>query len=145
MSAWWTSKKHIDLIVTSAIALKLVEPDNATETGKMLRMENARSLICRYNDEWSEYRPQIDDYVFRPAPDENLLGVFLALRSYGYQSCETVAYPTSTAGQFVERMSKAILVKLGLDEQGAMKAGQPYAHGENGYWSYEEWPELIGV
>ena len=145
MSAWWTSKKHIDLIVTAAIALKVIQPQDATETGQMLRRGNARSLENRYGDDMGQYRAEIEGYVFCPAPDENLPGVNIALRSYNYQSCETASYDDTDAAKFVERMARAIEAKLGMTENELWLAGRPYAHGVGGYWSYEEWPELVGA
>ncbi len=139
MSAWWTSKKHVDLLVTAAIGLKVVQADDATETGKMLREENAVSLVTRYGDDMSGYQSDIDEYVFKPAPDENLGGVYIALHSYDYQACEGKEYDNSEAFKFVASLGAAIEAKLGQTHEQIFKAGEKYAHGPGGYWSVSEW------
>jgi hypothetical protein len=68
MSAWWTSKRHIDLIVTAAISLGQISENEATSTGKMLREANALSLRTLYertlyekaDEYWREMSEAID-------------------------------------------------------------------------------------
>lgn len=142
MSAWWTSKRHIDKIVTAAIGLGLISESEATATGKMLRAENAKSLLTRYSDDPEMYASDVDGYVFRADPDENLPAVHLALHSYDYQSCESDDYMDSEAARFVERWTEAITKKLGTTNEAIMELAEP-RHGDEGYWRINEWPDLL--
>lgn len=137
MSAWWTSKRHVDLIVTAAIALKVIEAEKAQATGKLLRLGNAQSLMERYGDSFEMYREDVDGYTFKPVPDENLLGIFVAVRSYDYQACETEDYRNTFPWKFCDDLCKAICAKLSLthDEAYGLAKQNNYVHGENGYWS----------
>ena len=51
MSAWLVSNKHIDLLVSAALAFKLVGRASATDVGKMLYEENVKSLNYRYGED----------------------------------------------------------------------------------------------
>jgi antirestriction protein ArdC len=69
----------------------------------------------------------------------------MALISYNYQTSEIEDYYSgqNQVQLWVESLEAKILAKLHMTHIEAQKAGRSVTHGENGYWSVSEWPELI--
>lgn len=143
MSAHLTSVRHIDLIVTAARGLGVISPGEETATGQMLRAENVRNLRNRYGTVGAgdTRLPDPMAYRWRPAPDENLAGVFLALRSYAYQSCDSDDYETTVSAAFVKRLTQAICHRLGT----AIVDGLIAVAESATYWYVTEWDDIGGA
>lgn len=110
MSAWLVDKVHIDLIVGATEAG--ADPVVATKVGRMLWVENLRSVADRYPDDRSGGRPgpnglrdtQIFCYVYTEQPYRLTPSQLkYALECLDYQSCEHDEWPASEAHAFIER------------------------------------------
>lgn len=115
MSAWFVSKRHIDILVT--YAQERVKHDPLVETpdklGAALWEENARSLDARYGE-----RPDVPEYTWEKvvaSPGQ----VAKALSSYDYQTCEHDAWQ---AGTPIYDLTRAMAFGLLLDVKGADEA-----------------------
>lgn len=117
MSAWIVSKNHIDTLVYQAMKQRLIEPEQADATGRMLWAENLKSVAYRYPTDKDGERPGPDDfkdsdvltYTYAeprrlPAseygaafdPDDEG-AVVIQVECYEYQSCEHPGYAASPA------------------------------------------------
>lgn len=117
MSAWLVSKEHIDVLVTAAISLDVVQEEGASIVGNTLWQENATSLRYRYEDA-DEYwdLPAPDAYKFEPRPVESLYYVNHQVHCFNYQACEHPEYEDSPAYLFVLAITHAMEEKLGLED-----------------------------
>jgi hypothetical protein len=113
MSAWFVTEKHINVIVTAAIALDVIDEGLAQETGRELWGENAKSLIFRYGTD-SKLADAVGDYQFKPEPTEDLIFIYKQVRCFNYQACEDPGYETSPSSALVEKLCARILEVTGL-------------------------------
>lgn len=138
MSAWLVSKEHIDVLVTAAISLGLVEEDLASNVGNGLWQENAKSLRYRYDDADEFWDLPVDGgYSFEPRPVESLFYVNHQVHCYNYQACEHPDYRGSSARRFVEEIIAAMEEKLHLSDDAIF--GHP--EGEKATWGVEVRPD----
>jgi hypothetical protein len=115
MSAWIVSKRHIDYLVTAAVANEIVPYSKANETGRMLWKENLLSVAYRYPRDGDGGRPgpasfrdaHVDTYEWEPMPilSGNALGKTIACLSY--QSCEHPDWEQSEAHNLLVRLRPA--------------------------------------
>lgn len=131
MSAWFMSKRDIDVLVSALVEFKVWlsldgknygsvgEKIDPTATGKLLWLENARSVTDRYDLDTSESRDKQDehaDYVeavlgytfhqyhmLKPGPVAKLAAC------YEYQSCEHDEWETSVAKDIIARLNDRLV------------------------------------
>jgi hypothetical protein len=111
MSAWLTSKAHIDLLVQALCESELIIGD-PTEIGLTLWRENNRSVNYRYGE--ARRLPQRYTYL-RPTAKVAPTGVLYAVRCYQYQSCERPEWERTKAYRWTQALTKALL-EAGADE-----------------------------
>ena len=119
MSAWLVSKRHIDCLVTSGIALGLVDKSEAPKVGEMLLRENCVSLIARYGDRYSVdggTLPDPETYHYEPYGTEDLFFLVKQIGCYRYQACEDEGWSDSEASALTSKMEEKILGILGVTE-----------------------------
>jgi hypothetical protein len=114
MSAWIVTQKHIDYMVTAAVAAEVIGSSDADATGRMLWRECLRSVAFRYPSDGDGDRP--GPMGFRDADVERyqwqetaiLTGGALAktVGCYDYQSCEHPEYSLSAAYRLVRELSR---------------------------------------
>jgi hypothetical protein len=114
MSAFIVDNRHIDAIVTYAIAKRVryfnpnnsrreqwieITARNAEEIGRILLDENVRSVAHRYENRINEdERNAAAIYAYRPFPTPLAAVEFIkACKCLEYQSCETNDYETTLA------------------------------------------------
>lgn len=102
MSAWRVSQKHIDCLVSGAVKLGLIYPKDADETGRMLWLENYRSVDFRYNQ--TKPLPFYTWTMF--IVDDSFLSK--QIHCYEYQSCEHPEWEESDAAALCMAMSEII-------------------------------------
>jgi len=123
MSAFVVSHDHIDALVTYAVVQRLryrhdgrmidITTNNATLVGKVLLLENVRSVLSRYPNCTAETVPGSGEsaatYKFSPfagldtLPQHKLVALILTGCScYDYQACETNGYDESVACGIIE-------------------------------------------
>lgn len=120
MSAWIVDRRHIDVLVHACIGQKLIAPEQADATGRMLWAECLKSVAYRYpGDKGDGDRPgpcsfkdgDVDTYTFTPLPAEFVLTPS-ALRStagcYAYQSCEHPEWETTEAYRLAETLRNCV-------------------------------------
>lgn len=114
MSAWIVNKAHVDMLVQVAIMEGLVKAEDATTTGRMLWLENHRSIEARYGDPVPEAK--IAEYLFEgiEAPLDDRI-VHLNVGCYRYQTCEHEGWLDSEAHRLCEALEVALEVRLGPD------------------------------
>jgi xylose isomerase len=108
LSAWIVSKKHIDYVVTAAIAAELIPGSMADTTGRVLWGENVRSVAYRYsNHDHTAEAAEVAEYTWAETPV--LTGGALAktLGCLNYQSCERPDWETTEASKLIERLRPA--------------------------------------
>lgn len=133
MSAWLVDKVHIDLIVGATEAG--ADPVVATKVGRMLWVENLKSIHARYPDTAEDPtggdRPgpmgvtdeQIREYVYAEQPYRLTRSQLkYALACLDYQSCEHPEWPKSEARAFVVR-ELTMLADLPDAKYGSEEAG----------------------
>lgn len=116
MSAWIVSKRHIDLLVSAAIAHKLIDREDADETGRMLWRECLTSVAYRYPNDADGERPgpvafrdaDVDAYTWEPYAVEDPYLVLKQAHCYDYQSCEHPGYADSSASNLMDALCEAI-------------------------------------
>lgn len=128
MSAWIVSKNHIDAMVHWAIKLGLTPASEATQTGRMLWIENLRSVAYRYPNDHSGARPgptdltdaEIYTYTYSPpqaTPANKYYDAFdpdsgrhaaLQVCCYSYQSCEHPGWDDSAAAQLCRQLTERL-------------------------------------
>lgn len=93
MSAWIVTAAHIDVLVNTAVQLRLISTPEANELGSTLWRENHRSVNYRYREETPtpDYRLTPTEDVFHPH------AVLKLLACYEYQSCETPDWRATSA------------------------------------------------
>lgn len=140
MSAWIVSKRHIDHIVTAAIARELIAPSEADETGEMLWRECLRSVSYRYPDdkdgEWPGHRVRVydvDTYCWRETPALDDLWLIRTLECYAYQSSEHPEWTDSEAYRLFGRLRGTCVGEL--DQSGRS------SEDKDGWWGWKEWPD----
>lgn len=110
MSAWLVAQGHIDVLVQGLIEYRLIEPDKGTETGRLLWLENRRSLLARYrepvNDEANE------TYVFTGV--ESLPCLIQATGCFIYQSCEHDEWEASLANGLMQALEAWVAERVML-------------------------------
>ena len=139
MSAWIVSKEHIDYLITAGLSLDQfgvswrVGPnrvkltlENATQIGRLLWIENLKSVACRYpDDKGNGDRPGYgdqDDTIeqYRYARSRNAVSVVQALKAihcYEYQSCEHRQWERSQAKRFCTSLESSLVRNVpGYDE-----------------------------
>lgn len=115
MSAWMVNKEHIDVLVSGAVAFKLVEPTDAEQTGKMMWAENLASINYRYPDTIDDTTnipgpcefegiETVAAYTFEPRSIEDPAFLLKQLHCYDYQSCEHHEWKQSNSFALVEQM-----------------------------------------
>jgi hypothetical protein len=121
MSAFIVSKAHIDRIVSTANRWRYsdmrMSPD---DLGRMLWLENLKSVAYRYPDDRDGDRPgpsgltddQIAHYRWTPTPELTPVEALKAIRCYDYQSCEHPGYETSQARRFVQIFTEEAISRL---------------------------------
>jgi hypothetical protein len=122
MSAWLVSKRHIDCLVTSGIALGLVDESDAHEVGDRFYTENCRSLMARYSDRYESDGGTLPDphtYAYEPYATEDLFFVHKQIACYRYQSCEHLEWTSSAAHDLTVSMGEKILGILGMTDDEA--------------------------
>lgn len=122
MSAFILSAKHIDTMLSGALALgslgqfkygrlPLTE-ETATEIGRGLMRENYNSVNYRYEgDPEVGYIPPSYTFTRQPMPDTNVDAVALVGKSfacYDYQTCEHAAWEDSDAFSFCNQVLSAL-------------------------------------
>jgi hypothetical protein len=113
MSAWLVSKEHIDVLVTAALAFKLIEESGATIVGEDLWQENVKSLEYRYPNGHDETP---EPYHFSPRPTEDLFYIAKQASYYDYQACEHPSYPGSASARHIVAIQNAIQKATGLSD-----------------------------
>lgn len=119
MSAWMVTQEHVDVLVSAAVAFKLIEPDQATETGRMLWSENLESINYRYPDtvENTDHIPgpvdfdgaaTVAEYVFTPRSVEEPHFIVKQLDCFAYQSCEHPGWEDSGARDLCDAIAMTI-------------------------------------
>ncbi len=112
MSAYMVSKRHIDYLVTAALAAEFAtDPD---ETGRMLWRECLNSLKFRYPGDGDGERPgpaefrdgDVDTYTFRAASAPTPVALHSLIRCYTYQSCEHPGWGDSLACMLTEALDE---------------------------------------
>lgn len=108
MSAWIVDRVHIDCMVT---ALHPSTQEEGDKLGRLLWIENLRSVTYRYPGDKSNDRPgpnglgdrEIRSYTWtrREVPD---LWILAAAHCLSYQSCEHDGWEASEAKQIVDRI-----------------------------------------
>jgi hypothetical protein len=84
--------------------------------GRILWLENIRSLRARYGDDWNRGEP-VALYLYRGVTvDWTVPRVLMALRCYEYQACESADYRESLADRVVTIMQKDAIHILTRDE-----------------------------
>jgi hypothetical protein len=110
VSAWLVDKVHIDLIVGATEAG--ADPEVATGVGRMLWLENLRSVAYRYPNDESGSRPgpigltdvDVANYTYTEQPYRLTASQLkCALHCLNYQSCECNDYDESEAKAFIDR------------------------------------------
>lgn len=103
MSAFMVSRRHIDYLVTAAVARELTT--NPDETGRMLWRECLASLAYRYPDDGDGGRPgpvsfrdgDVETYTWTAATTPTPAALHSLIRCYCYQSCEHPQWEESQA------------------------------------------------
>lgn len=122
MSAFIVDKQHIDNIVATAMAYRMRQAAHPTQLGRMLWVENTKSVAYRYSDhpdfpEFSDVA-EAETYGFNAYSARSLTAVEVlkAINCLEYQSCEHPGWQTSTARVFLDEMrSEAINHLPGYD------------------------------
>ena len=123
MSAIFTTKDSIDLIVSGAIELALVTylppanapvlvtSENADDFGRMLWTENRRALVTRYTDRCNGagMAAQIESYRFRYYIGVRPAGIYAVAKFLDYQCNEDSSYERSTACLALRAIIGAVL------------------------------------
>jgi hypothetical protein len=116
MSAFIVRKKHIDYVVTAAVAAKAIPASEADETGRMLWRENLNSVAHRYpRDTGKGDRPgprdfqdsDVETYVWEETAVLKGNSLRETIGCLNYQSCEHPGWHTSEAYQLLELLKPA--------------------------------------
>ena len=115
MSAWMVTKKHIDLLVTEAVALELEYEFNGRKIKltkgiensirQMLTDECRRSINYRYQEDTETGIYRFKKYVEQTLTDE---AIAKQVRCYDYQACECPDYYETETRKFVEALSEKL-------------------------------------
>lgn len=131
MSAWIVSKKHIDALVTALLDFGLVSCElhsdckgtkeigdeclkydvqpHATALGKMLWLENHRSVNFRYSR-----RERAPKYVYERV-ELDAIALIKQIDCYGYQSMEHKAWDKSKANKLMWTLQDKLYSGLPMD------------------------------
>jgi hypothetical protein len=118
MSCFVVSKLDIDAIITAAMPLRPDVAANPDLVGKMLWLENIRSVAHYYAmptrkpDDLAMYAAKAVQYEFTPLPLEPIQARKI-VDCYDYQTCEHDAYETSAARALIAELEKALPVDNG--------------------------------
>jgi len=139
MSAWVMDKRDIDVLVSALIEFKVWMSINGkdyryggdfdpVDLGKLLWLENVRSVTKRYNldtsparnrqDEHAEYVDAILAYRFKPYTGLKPGPVAKLAACYDYQSCEHAEWATSIAKDIIARLNDKLVTFLPGYEDG---------------------------
>lgn len=107
MSAWVVEKGHIDVLVAAMIEYRVITPEQAVDTGRMLWRENHASVNFRYREKTRTpaYRHTAAREPLHPVAVLNALGC------YEYQTCEHQGWDASEAKALCLRLNAAINVR----------------------------------
>ena len=135
MSAFLVGKPHIDHLVRVAIDGPAGRhpnwriywftddgvqqaPDDPNLTGRLLWIENHKSIAARYPGNTDCPITEIEAYVYaRPRDRLSTVAALKALDCYEYQSCEHPEWPTSAAFSLCYALRKRLISALpGYDD-----------------------------
>jgi hypothetical protein len=120
MSAWMVTDAHVNVIVQAAIELEALPAELATFTGRMLLLENMRSLEARYGEREPIDAARLDAYAFgKPARVCTPVEVLKQIACYRYQACEHDAWEASEARAFLSAVEAQIVDAMGLTIEAA--------------------------
>ena len=80
---------------------------NASNIGRMLLLENYRSVSHRYNDDLA-----LPEYIYRHNSDIDAVGILKAIDCYSYQSCEHPGWEGGSAYAFCEALRRKAISHL---------------------------------
>lgn len=117
MSAWLVSKRHVDAVVSTAIAHRAIDRSEADVTGSMLWGANADNLAYLYSDLDDDERNP-GPYRFDPYPIEDPDVAHKAVQCLDYQSCDQKAWNESLAGRLLATLAETIAASIGTTPDG---------------------------
>lgn len=145
MSAWIVTKTHIDLMVGEAIARRVITPDEADATGRMLWRENLRSVAYRYPRDTDGDRPgpanfrdgDVATYRFTPIELSMTSAELLSLVAcYDYQSCEHDDWEQSEAFWFCGKLEATLPPEYRVKERGHLY--ECFGPAKNAAWGWDD-------
>jgi hypothetical protein len=119
MSAWIVSKRHINALVHGLTKRELVSGYTPSEIGRILWLENVKSIHARYPDTAETDRNYPGPNGFRKSRAEkftysierepvSINTLLMNVNCYDYQTCEHDGYESSLAHSWIAELKKSL-------------------------------------